>query len=313
MNFWLSVTVVLPLCIYIFIGVFSRKFNLIDDATAAKMNGFAYKVLFPINMFQNVMNAGDAMRSGELSLAVFLLGYVFVVFLLLLIFVPMFIHSKPRQGSFIQGCFRANSILFAIPVVTAICGEENVGVAAVCVTLLVPFYNVLSVVLLEMKRGGNINVLSILKGIVTNPIILGAVAGVVYVLSGVNFPAVITSTIKTLANMVTPLALMLLGCTLRFDGIVDDAKALIGVCTIKLIVLPAVAMCVAWLFGYRDVALITVFGITCVPTAVSTYTMAQQMGADGKLAGEIVAVTTMASMVTVFLWVLVLTAIHVIV
>ncbi len=312
MNFMLSVSVVLPLCIYIAFGALAARMKLIDERTANKMNGFAFRTLFPLMMFKNTLSAAEALESGDITLPFFVSALVLVFFALLMLIVPVFIKSRPRQASFIQGCFRANSVLFAMPVVEVLCGEENVGLAAMCVAVVVPLYNVLAVIVLEVKRGGKVNLGSILKGIITNPIILGAAAGIIMILLKVRLPDLIMTPLKTLANMVTPLALILLGSTLKVSGIVEDAGALIAACVVKLVLAPALFMGAAWLAGYRDVALISVFALTCVPAAVSSYTMAQQMGADGKLAGEIVAVTTIMSMLTVFLWVLGLSGVGII-
>jgi predicted permease len=48
----------------------------------------------------------------------------------------------------------------------------------------------------------------------------------------------------------------------------------------------------AVLFGFRNEVLVPLLLMSGAPTAVSSYTMAQQMGGDGELAGEIVVFTT---------------------
>ena len=220
-----------------------------------------------------------------------------------MLLVPCIEKSKPRQASMIQGAFRANSILFALPIVTTICGGENTGVASVCVSVLVPWYNVLCVVALEAKRGGRVNVKKLLRGIVTNPLILGALAGAAALLLGVRLPEMFSKPLHTLTSMVTPLALILLGVDLQFGSLRKDWKPLVLVTGIKLILAPLLIVGAAWLLGFRGVPLVSIFALCCVPTAVSSYTMAIEMDADGPLAGEILAVTTVCSMVTVFIWV----------
>lgn len=87
-----------------------------------------------------------------------------------------------------------------------------------------------------------------------------------------------------------------------------DWKQLVVVVLIKLVLAPLLIVGGAWLLGFRGVPLVSIFALCCVPTAVSSYTMAVEMGADGPLAGEILAVTTVSSIVTVFLWVSVLSS-----
>lgn len=303
MDLTLSVSVVLPLCIYIGIGLWAGRLGYLNPAAGKEMNKVVFKMLFPLLMFDNILNAGQQLREGDLSVVPFIALLVLVEFLLLLAIVPFFIKSRPRQGSFIQGCFRSNSVLFALPVVTTLCGEENTGIASVCLAVVVPLYNILSVILLESKRGGKVSVRGILKGIITNPLILGTIAGFLFLMTGLEFPALLSKPLKTLTSLVTPVSLIILGASLKFDGIRSDLGQLCWVSLVKLLIIPLVTVLAARLFGYSGIALTSVFALSCVPTAVSSYTMAEQMGADGPFAGEIVAFTTVLSMLTVFLWV----------
>ena len=306
MDFTLSLRVVFPLCVYIGLGMIAKAARLITPEASAAMNRFTFRALFPLVMFENVMNAGETLRGGGLNAAWYLLGANTVVFLLLMLLIPCVEKSKPRQGSMIQGAFRANSILFARPIVTTICGAENAGLASVCVSLVVPWYNILSVVALETKRGGRVNVVKLLRGILTNPLIIGALAGAAALLLGIQLPEILSKPVHTLTSMVTPLALILLGVDLQFGSLRKDWKPLAIVTAIKLIFTPLTIVGGAWLLGFRGVPLVSIFALCCVPTAVSSYSMALEMDADGPLAGEIVACTTVCSIVTVFIWVSVL-------
>ncbi len=308
MDFMLSVSVVLPLCIYIGVGVLANKLKLLDDKTISTVNKFLFKILFPLMMFDNMLSAGNAISGEGFGLVLYLFIVLTVIFLLLFLLVPRFVKSKPRQGSFIQGAFRANFILFALPVVTALCGDENTALASMCIAVLVPYNNVLAVLALEGSRGGKVKLRSLLKSIVTNPLIIGAIAGAAFLLTGLEMPDLLRKTIKNMTSMNTPLSLMLLGAGLKFAGLKRDILPLSAVCAVKLVIMPVVTVAGAMALGFEGVPLITAFGLSCVPTAVSSYTMAEQMGADGPFAAEVVATTTVTSIVTVFLGVLALSA-----
>ena len=292
MNFSLSLQVVFPLCVYICMGMIAKAAHLITPEASATMNRFTFRALFPLVMFENVMNAGEALRGSGINAMWYLLAANTVIFLLLMALIPLIEKSKPRQGAMIQGALRSNSILFALPIVSTICGADNTGVASI----------------LEAKRGGRVNVKKLLRGIVTNPLILGAAAGAVALMAGLHLPEMVSKPVHTLTSMVTPLALILLGFDLQFGSMRKDWKQLVLVTVIKLILVPLLIVGGAWLLGFRGVPLVSIFALCCVPTAVSSYTMAVEMDADGPLAGEILAVTTVCSIVTVFLWVSVLSA-----
>lgn len=101
----------------------------------------------------------------------------------------------------IQGIFRSNFVLFGIPVATALAGEGNVGTTALLIGVVVPLYNVLSVVALEMFRGGHIDLKKIAHGIVTNPLIIGAFLGLLFLIFNIKLPAFIVSSIKDLSKL----------------------------------------------------------------------------------------------------------------
>lgn len=312
MNFALSLSVVLPLCIYILIGIFSKRFGLLDPETTSKMNNFLFKTMFPVIMFQNVYNAGSQLNGSNFGLLGFMLVFALAVFVLLVILVPVFEKDGRRRPVIIQGCFRANSILFALPVVTALCGEEHVGPASICVAVLVPIYNILSVVIFEVYRGGKVSVGNMIKKIITNPLIIGAIAGAIVYLLHITLPAPVAKAVSTLSSMTTPMALIILGAGLTIGSIRRDTGALVIISVIKLIVIPAAAVLIGRALGYSGIQLVTAFSITCVPTAVSSYSMAVAMEGDGELAGEVVAFTTLASLFTVFLWVNLLSAVGIV-
>ena len=289
-------------------GMIAKAARLITPQASATMNRFTFRALFPLVMFENVMNAGEALQGSGINAMWYLLGANTVIFLMLMALIPLIEKSKPRQGSMIQGAFRSNSILFALPIVSTICGPENTGVASICVSVLVPWYNVLCVVALESKRGGQVNGKKLLRGIITNPLILGALAGAAALMAELHLPEMISKPLHALTSMVTPLALILLGFDLQFGSMHKDWKQLVVVVLIKLVLAPLLIVGGARLLGFRGVPLVSIFALCCVPTAVSSYTMAVEMGADGPLAGEILAVTTVSSIVTVFLWVSVLSS-----
>ena len=242
MNLLLSVSVVFPLCIYILIGVLGARLKLLDQKLASSMNAFVFKLLFPLMMFENVIKARDALMNGAGRAVLFIFSVFAVSFTLLRLLVPLFIKDKPRQASFIQGSFRANTILFAVPVISALCGEDETGLAAMCVAATVPFCNAACVVLLETSRGGRAGFGKLLLSVLKNPLVIGAIAGCLFLLTGWHLPSLLSVPLKAVTGIITPLSLMLLGAGLRFRGILQDAGQLLIVCFIKLVLTPALSL-----------------------------------------------------------------------
>lgn len=308
MDIVLSLTVVAPICIYILLGVLAKKLKWIGDVGLTQTNKLIYSLFFPIVMFVNIYNS-DIKESFNLKLVVFLLIMYTVVFILLNLIIPIFIKERPVQASVIQGIYRSNSILYALPITLAIYGPEKAGVAAVCVSIMVPFSNIFCVILLENKRGNKANIKKILLSLIKNPIILGALIGLTVKLLDITFPKVFETILSDLSKVVTPLALILLGAGLNYGNIKKDKFYIALACISKLIIVPTLFILAGYLFGFRGVELVTIFALSAVPTAVNTYVMAKELGADGPLAGEIVAFTSTLSILTIFLWMLLLTGI----
>jgi predicted permease len=172
--------------------------------------------------------------------------------------------------------------------------------------LVVPFYNVTAVILFETFRGGKVNFGQMIKRILTNPIIDGGIAAFIVMILGINLPTPIVNTVGTLSDATAPIAMILLGAALNIKGFSSD-RWRIAVCTIgKLVFFPAFGIAGAVLLGIRDVQLIAVTLMTAAPDALASYAMASSMGGNGKLAGELVVITTITSCFTipVFLFIL---------
>lgn len=221
--------------------------------------------------------------------------------------VPLFNEEKPVQGSVSQGIFRGNQLLYALPVLTTIYGQDNIGVSVACISVVVPFINVLVVLMLESKRGTKTNIGILLINILKNPIIIGAIAGVIVKAADWKIPSVFAKVVSDMNAAITPIALVLLGAGLNFGKMRRDSGQLIFVCISKLILVPCVFVGAGYLLNFRGIDLTTIFVLSAVPTAVSSYVTAKEMDADGELAGEIVAFTSVFSIITIFLWLLLLT------
>ena len=82
-----------------------------------------------------------------------------------------------------------------------------------------------------------------------------------------------------------------------------NSRAISAVLSIRLLLLPAVMVAFGYLIGLRDVELFLVLMIFGTPVATSSYPMAQNMGGDGQRAGQLVFVSTVASLATIFLFI----------
>ena len=104
----------------------------------------------------------------------------------------------------------------------------------------------------------------------------------------------------SLSRAATPLAFTMLGATLSMDGFLKNRKVLTITVLVRMLLVPAVTLSLSLLAGFRGPDLAGLMVFFASPVAVSSFTMAQQMGADGELAGQLVALTSTVSLITIF-------------
>jgi predicted permease len=140
------------------------------------------------------------------------------------------------------------------------------------------------------------------KKVLTNPIIVGALTALVVMALNIRVPDTIEQVISSLSDATTPMALILLGAQFSMKSVSSKKKDLAVVVIARLVVVPAIGLSLALALGIRGVEFVSLLVMLAAPAAVSSFTMAESMGSDGKLAGNIVVFTTALSCLTIFLW-----------
>jgi len=302
-SFMVAFNAVAPFLFLLGIGFGAVRLKLADRAFMDKLNTFNYKLFFPFLMFNNVYSAKpENMPSVKLMVTGVLSVSLLVV--LLVIIVPKIVKENPRRGVIIQGIFRSNFIIYGIPLTTYVFGTEKSSVCGMMIMIMVSLFNVSAVIVLEMFReGGKIRPKQLVLGVVKNPLLQGCVVGLLFYLLQIRLPSFIASPVSSLASMATTMALVVLGANLRFDELKKNSRTVTAVLVIRLLLLPLVMVTFAYLIGLRGVELFLILMIFGTPVATSSYPMAQNMGGDGQLAGQLVFVSTVASLATIFLFI----------
>ena len=304
-NFIICVNAVIPSAIYLAIGILLKVTHAISDSEVKRFTHVVFITLYPFIMFDNLYGK-DIAGHIDLRLGLYAVGFTCLQLLVSWLFVCHIEKDNYERGPMIQALYRSNYVLMGFPIAVNLFGKGNITAVAIIMMLVVPFYNVTAVIIFETFRGGKVNVGHMLKRIFTNPIIDGGIAALIVMMLGINLPSPILNTVGALSDATAPIAMILLGAALNLSGFSSD-RWRIAVCTIgKLVVFPAAGIAGAVYLGLRDTQLIAVTLMVSAPVALASYAMASSMGGDGKLAGELVVVTTIASCFTipVFLFIL---------
>lgn len=303
-SFLIAVTAVLPFIVYLGFGAICRRVGWVTEDFLNKLNGVVFKCFFPFLMFWNIyhVDTGIQIRGRFLAVCV---GSLALLILLLCLTVPRIVKARDKRSVIIQAVYRSNFVLFGVPMAQSVFGDEGGALAAMLVAIVVPTYNAFAVILFEYYRGGEIKALTLLKNIVTNPLVLGALVGLAFLFLGIKLPVGLEKPISEFSGLTTPVALFCLGGTLHFSAIRHNRKYLIPVLGIKLLILPLVATLIASLVGFSNVERFVFLIMSGAPVAVSSFTMAANMGGDGELAGQYVFLSTLVSLGTLFAFIFV--------
>ncbi len=304
-NLIISFNVVLPLFLCISLGYFLKRIKMYDESALKTMNKLCFKVFLPIYLFNSVYNT-DLSAAFNIKLIGYAVAGLVVLWGVLMLLIPRLEKDDAKRGVIVQAIFRSNFALFGLPVATSLCGEANIGPTSLLLGVVVPVLNVLAVITLETFRGGKPSVKKMLKGIATNPLIIASLLGIIFYLLKIELPYAVGKTVTDLGRVATPLSLVVLGGEFKFAKVQGHMKQLFIAVMGKLVVAPLILVTVGIMLGFRNELLVPILIMFGAPTAVSSYTMAQQMGGDGELAGEIVVFTSGLAILTIFLWVFVL-------
>ena len=302
-NLVVAFQAVVPMFCLMFIGVLIKIFDLLNAAELKRVNRMVFRVFFSIMMFYNLYttNIGETFRP---RLIAFALGALAVVYACAFAFV-CFTEKKPkRRGAMIQAIYRSNFVLMGLPLAANLFGDSEIAVTTMMVAIVVPIYNVLGVITLEIFRGGRISVPHLLLDVLKNPMILGALTGAVFFALGIPVPKPVLRPLAQITAATTPIALIILGASFRL-GSTKEHKTQLAACVFsRLVVIPGVVLTAAMQLGFRGMEFATLISIFATPCAVAGFVMAQQMDSDADLAGNCVVFTSALSCFTIFCWIL---------
>lgn len=302
-----------PIVLLVAIGYFLKRIGLLGEDIAKVLNRLVFRVFLPAMLFLNIYKI-EALASVDFSFVLYAIGATLVFFVLAAIAVMLFTREKAKRGVLLQGVFRANYALVGIPLATSLFGTEGAIAATVLSAFLIPVFNVLAVVALsvfspEQKPSAKKVLLGILKNPLIQSIALGFAAlalRALFVHFDISFrltdASPIYSPLQSLSSVATPLALLALGGQFALSAVPGLKKELFFGLLARCAIVPLLGLGAACLIGgFNGAHFATFVAVFCTPVAVSSVPMAQEMGADTALAGQLVVWTTLFSALSIFL------------
>ena len=302
-NLMFCLNATMPIFLTMMLGYAFRKWHIMDGSFVDKMNSFVFKVALPVLVFQDLATV-DFFEAWDWKFVVFcfLATLISITAVTLLSFL---LKDKSLQGEFIQASYRSSAAILGIAIIQNLYG--NAGMAPLMIIASVPLYNVMAVVILSIFKPGQGKLNGVvlkrtLKGIITNPIILGIAAGTLWSLLRLPFPKILDSTVGNLAKTATPLGLMAMGGSLRFGKAFSRLKASVACTFMKLVGYEALFLPLAIRCGFTQDKLVSIIMMLGSASTVTCFVMAKNMDHEGSFSSGVVLLTTVFSAFTLTLW-----------
>ena len=302
-NLIFSLNATIPIFLMMLLGMLFRKLGWMDEVFAAKMNKFVFLVPLPVLLFEQLATV-DFSEVWDIKFILFCF-MVTAISITISTLISLLWKDRSIKGEFIQATYRSSAALLGIAFIQNIYG--NSGQAPLMIIGSVPLYNIMAVVVLSFfKPGQNGMDKALLKktltGIITNPIIIGIAAGLLWSALKLPMPVILHKAVSSIGGVATPMGLMAMGATFDIKKAFGKIKPTVIAAFIKLVGFVAVFMPLAVVIGFRREKLIAILVMLGSATTVSSYVMAKNMGHEGVVSSSVVMLTTMCSAFTLTGW-----------
>lgn len=289
-----AVWALVPVILLIGLGNLLRRSEFLESSFWSQAERACYYLLLPALFFHGLTTA-DINDLPIWNLAGVLLASTLLVATLVFLAKPLMRVSGGEFTSVFQGSIRFNNYI-GVTVAAGVYGTEGIAFAALCNAVLVPTVNLLCVVVLSRFGSMRLTVLRVLKQVVTNPLILACVAGILMQTANFGLPPGIEPTLNYLGGAAMPLGLLCVGAALQFTNTRAWVRPIALASIAKFVVLPAVTFLVAYLVGLGSQGLVIAMLFQALPTASSSYILSRQLGGDAPLMAGTIAVQTLLGM-----------------
>ena len=309
-NVLFSLNSTLPLFFVMVLGYMLYQKKFLSDGFVAGANKFVFYVALPVQLFRD-LGSTDVRATFDGAYVLFCFAVTLGSILTLWALAKLCLKNKSLVGEFVQVCYLSSAAILGSAFLQSIYGDASMS--SLMILGSVPLYNIMAVVILTLESPDAAQTGSMaaklkksIRGIVTNPILLGIAAGFAWSLLGLPMPAMLNKTLSNVAGLTSPLALLVIGAGFKGRKALGYLRPTAAATVVKLMLLPALFLPLAVHFGFTDeklVALLVMLGSISTPAC---YVMAKQMGHEGVLTGSVCVTTTLFSAFSLTFWLFVL-------
>lgn len=285
-----------PIFILVIVGLVLRRTGFIDDHFVQISSRLVFSLCLPILLFTTIseIDLNETINPGLLSFALVASILTFV----LSWGVALFIQPREDRGVFIQGAFRSNLGVIGLALCANAYGPEGLALASILMAILTVSYNILSVMALSNYANATFNWRSVLKDILTNPLIVAIAMATLVAIIQIPIPQFLKSSGNYLGQLALPLALLSAGAAMNLRTLRESGTTTFIVVLLKALILPGLVTIAAIATGFTPKETGVLFLLFVSPTATASYVMVKAMGGNDELAANLIMVTTLTVLFT---------------
>lgn len=306
-NLIFSLNATLPVFLVMVAGGILGKLGFLPKEFCKASDKLTFKVTLPIMLFLDMADV-DMAHDFEPKFVLFCFGATLISILVIWALARTFMRDKTIIGEFVQASYRSSAAVLGVAFIQNIYGDA--GMAPLMILGSVPLFNIFAVLILMIESPQEQHEAprpaQLLYGFITNPILLGIIAGTIFSLLPVELPVIAEKTLDSLASLTTPLALLSIGASFEGPKALKKAGPTLVAALIKTVGLAAIFIPCALALGFREKELIALLIMLGSPTTPSSYVMAKNMGHEGVLTASAIAATTLLSALTLTGWIFIL-------
>jgi malonate transporter len=292
------------------LGYVSGAIGYLRPETGEGVAAFAVNVAMPMLLFRTMLGADFTSAAPWALWSVYFSAVVVTWTAGHLITTRVF--GREPQAGVVGGVSSAfsNLVLLGIPFVLGVFGQSGFDILSLLVAVHLPIMIMASIILFEVfgRSGGEgkslIDMLrSFVSRVTTNPLIIAIVAGLLWRFSSLPMPALPERIVDSLANTAGSVALFAMGLSLSRFGVSGNLKPALALSGCKLVLMPAVALALAWAVGLPPLTAKVAVAAAALPAGVNSYLIATQFGTGQALATNQLTIATALSVVTMSFWI----------
>lgn len=273
------------------------------------LSAFAVGVALPLLLFRTMVNA-DFHGAAPWTLWATYFTAVIVAWTAGHLAITR-IFGRDGQAGVVGGVATAfsNLVLLGAPFMLGVFGQQGFEILSLIIAVHLPTMLMASIILFEIfgrRKNGGVHpgamALDFLRKIGTNPLVVGIVCGWLWRATGAPLPALAAHFVDALADIAAPLALFAMGLGLRKFGISGNVRPAIVLSALKLFLMPAVALGMAWLLGLPPLPAKVAVAAAALPSGVNSYLIAMQFGTGQALASNQMTIATAFAVVSTAFW-----------